>query len=135
MVIYEDGKVNKVPVSSQIADKTRKQIYKMYNHKKPIFISPAKKDTALLIGFGDDTKQCFRLDDLTSMEDGTMRQSGNTVCDVEFNKVILCEIIDHKYLSELHRMHNMKRTSLGFQALTGYASQELETLRHIGINI
>ena len=135
VVVYEDGKVNKVPVSSQIADKTRRQIYKMYNHKKPIFISPAKKDAALLIGFEDDTKQCFRLDDLASMEDGTMRQSGNTVCDVEFNKVILCEIIDQEHLSELRRMHNMKRTSLGFQALTGYANQELKALQRIGIKI
>lgn len=32
-------------------------------------------------------------------------------------------------------MHNMKRTSLGFQALTGYGLKEQEAMRKIGIDL
>ena len=135
VVVYEDGKVNKVPVP-QLLDKTRGHIYKMYAHKKPIFISPAKKDAAILTAYVDDKgKQFLRLDDLENLEDGKMLASGNTLTDVEFHQVFYCEIVDKEYIGDLRRMHNHKRTSLGFQALTSYGTQEQEALRRIGVQI
>ncbi len=134
IVVYDDGNVNKIPVS-QLIDKPRGHIYKMYSHKKPIFISPAKKDAALLMAYEADGKQFLRLDDIDNIEDGKMLAAGNTLTDVEFNKVFYCEIIDHEYHADLRRMHNQKRTSLGFQALTGYGSPEQEVMRRIGIQI
>ncbi len=134
IVVYEDGKVNKVPVS-QVLDKTRNHTYKMYAHKKAIFISPAKKDAALLMAYENDGKQFLRLDDIGDMEDGKMLAAGETLTDVEFNKVFYCEIIDKEYHDDLRRMHNQKRSSLGFQALTGYGSPEQETMQRIGIQL
>ncbi len=135
VIVYEDGLVNKVPIS-RLLEKPRGKRYKMCSQKKPIFMSPAKKDAALLIAFDDDHgKQFFRLDDLANMADGIMQSTGQTVSDVEFHQVLLCEIVDQEYIGSLQRMHNMKRTFLGFQALTEYASQEQEAMRKIGIEI
>lgn len=135
IIVYEDGKVNKVPMS-QLLDKTREKPYVLYWHKKPIFISPAKKDAAVLMRYEDDNKkQYLRLDDIASMEDGKMQSAGNTLTDVEFCKVTFCEIIDQEYHQGLHRMHNQKRTSLGWQLFSSYDNQETETLKRLGIKL
>ena len=39
---------------SQLTDKSRGNFYKMYNHKKPIFVCPVRKDDASLTAYEDD---------------------------------------------------------------------------------
>lgn len=133
IIVYEDGNVNRVPMS-QLTDKSRGSLYKMYDHKKPIFISPVRKDDALLTAYEDDHgKQYLRLDDVSTIEEGKMLSAGNTLTDVDFTKVFFCEIISKEHHDDLHKMHNLKRTSLGFQALTSYGTKEREIIRKIGI--
>ena len=135
IVVYEDGKVNRIPMS-QLTDKVRGSIYKMYNYKKPMFVSPVRKDDALLTAYEDDKgKQFFRLDDVSTIDEGTMRSAGNTLTDVDFSKVFFCEIVPKEYHTDLKRMHNLNRRSLGFQALTGYGQKEQEVMRKIGIEL
>ena len=135
IIVYEDGKVNRVPMS-QLTDKSRGNFYKMYNHKKPIFVCPVRKDDALLTAYEDDHgKQFLRLDDVSNIEEGKMLSAGNTLTDVDFTKVFYCEIISKQYHDDLHRMHNLNRRSLGFQALTGYGLKEQEVMRKIGIEL
>ena len=135
VIVYDDGKVNRVPMS-QLIDKSRGSIYKMYNHKKPIFVCPVRKDAALLTGYEDDHgKQFLRLDDISNIDEGKMLSGGNTLTDVDFTKVFYCEIIAKEHHDDLHRMHNLKRNSLGFQALTGYGLKEQEIMRKIGIEL
>lgn len=134
VIVYEDGKVNKVPVS-WLNDKKRDKTYTMYSRNKAIFISPAKKDSAILMAYEDaNGKQFLRLDDLEPLEEGTMPSAGKTLTDVDFERIFFCEIIDHKDVDSLRRMHNHKRTSLGFQAFTGYGSPEQEAMKKIGIS-
>lgn len=134
VIVYEDGKVNKVPVS-WLNDKKRDKTYTMYSRNKALFISPAKKDAAILMAYEDaNGKQFLRLDDLEPLEDGTMASAGKTLTDVDFERIFFCEIIDRKDVDSLRRMHNHKRTSLGFQAFTGYGSPEQEAMKKIGIS-
>ena len=135
IVVYEDGKVNRVPMD-QLTDKSRGSSYKMYAQSKPIFICPARKDDALLTAYEDDKgKQFLRLDDVSNIEEGKMLSAGNTLTDVGFSKIFFCEIIAKEYHEELHRLHNLKRSSLGFQALTSYGQKEQEVMRKIGIEL
>ena len=135
IIVYEDGKVNRVPMS-QLTDKSRGNFYKMYNHKKPIFVCPVRKDDALLTAYEDDHgKQFLRLDDVSTIEEGKMLSAGSTLSDVDFTKIFYCEIIGKEHHDDLHRMHNLKRSSLGFQALTGYGLKEQEVMRKIGIEL
>lgn len=135
IIVYEDGKVSRVPID-QLTDKTRGAKYKMYGHKKPIFICPVHKDDALLTAYEDDKgRQFLRLDDVETIEEGKMQAEGDTLTDVEFEKVFYCEIIPKEYHEDLHRMHNLKRSSLGFQAFTGYGTKEVKVLENIGIII
>ena len=115
---------------SQLTDKSRGNFYKMYNHKKPIFVCPVRKDDALLTAYEDDHgKQFLRLDDVSTIEEGKMLSAGSTL------KIFYCEIIGKEHHDDLHRMHNLKRSSLGFQALTGYGLKEQEVMRKIGIEL
>ncbi|MFW5503318.1 MAG: hypothetical protein ACOCO5_08640, partial [Segatella copri] len=117
-------------------DKSRGSSYKMYAQSKPIFICPARKDDALLTAYEDDKgKQFLRLDDVSNIEEGKMLSAGNTLTDVGFSKIFFCEIIAKEYHEELHRLHNLKRSSLGFQALTSYGQKEQEVMRKIGIEL
>lgn len=135
VVVYDDGKVNKVPMS-QIIDKTRGNTYKMYAHKRPLFITPARRDAALLTAYEDDKgRQFLRLDDLSKMEDGKMLAAGNMLTDVEFSRLFYCEIVSQEFHDDLHRMHNLKRNSLGQQALTSYGTKEQTVLQRIGIEL
>lgn len=135
IVVYEDGKVNRVPMD-QLTDKSKGSSYKMYAQSKPIFICPARKDDALLTAYEDDKgKQFLRLDDVSNIEEGKMLSAGNTLTDVGFSKIFFCEIIAKEYHEELHRLHNLKRSSLGFQALTSYGQKEQEVMRKIGIEL
>lgn len=135
VIVYEDGKVNRVPMS-QLIDKKRDKEYKMYDSKKPLFICPVRKDDALLTAYEDDHgKQFLRLDDVSNIEEGKMLSAGNTLTDVDFTKLFYCEVIGKEHHDDLHRMHNLKRSSLGFQAFGGYGQNEQETLRKIGIDL
>ena len=108
----------------------------MYSNKKPIFICPVRKSDALLTAYEDDRgKQYFRLDDVSTIEEGKMLSDGDTLTDVEFARVFYCEIISQEYHDDLHRMHNLKRSSLGFQAMSGYGAKELKVLESIGITL
>lgn len=135
IIVYEDGKVSRIPMN-QLTDKTRGASYKMYSNKKPIFICPVRKSDALLTAYEDDRgKQYFRLDDVSTIEEGKMLSDGDTLTDVEFARVFYCEIISQEYHDDLHRMHNLKRSSLGFQAMSGYGAKELKVLESIGITL
>lgn len=135
IIVYEDGCVNRVPMA-QLTDKTRGNTNKMFDGKKPFFICPAKKDDALLTAYKDDKgKQYFRLDDVANIEEGKMQSAGNTLTDVDFSKLFLCEIIGKQYHLDLQRMHNQKRTMLGFQAATIYGLKERIAMQKIGIKL
>lgn len=135
IIVYEDGSVNRVPFS-QILDKARGKIYKMYSTKKPIFISPVKKDAALLTAYKDDRgKYYVRVDDVADMDEGKMLSSGKTVTDVDFAELYHCEVVDHEYLQALKRLHNPGRATLGFQGKSEYGNKERAVLEKMGIII
>lgn len=137
VLVYEDGRVNRVPMS-QFADKPRGSRYKMYSHEKPIFVCPAHKDDALLTAYEDDKgRQFLRLDDVSVIEEGKMLSKGSTLTDVDFDRVFCCEIVRKNYHADLKRMHNQKRSSLGFPllSLTAYGQTEREVLMKIGLDL
>lgn len=133
VVVYEDGYVNRVPIS-QFTDKKISKFYKMYNQKRPIFICPVRKDDALLTAYEDDRGKLFvRLDDVSTIEEGKMLSHGILLSDVDFSTISLCEVIAKEYHEDLERLHNLPRTQLGFQILSSYGAKELECLKKIGL--
>ncbi len=135
VLAYADGRVNKVPMS-QVVEKVRGTVNKMYSDEKPVFVSPAKKDAALLTAYEDERGRiCLRLDDLQPMPDGKMLAAGQTLVDVGFKRMVLCDVIDRKYIADLKRLHNLKRSSLGQSVLSNSMKTELKLLSGtLGIN-
>lgn len=135
VVAYADGRVNRVPMA-QIVDKKRGSVARMYADSKPLFVSPARKDAAVLTAYEDDRgRRFFRMDDIARLDDGKMLAAGQTLTDVEFCRMFFCEIIDGSLAGELKRLHNLKRSSLGVQILSGGSDKELRTLERIGIDV
>ncbi|MCQ2249829.1 MAG: ATP-binding protein [Bacteroidales bacterium] len=135
IIAYDNGRINRVPIS-QIIDKTPGKIYKMFADRRPLFVSPAAKDTALLTAYLDDKgHRYFRLDDLQYIPEGKMMQDGGTLTDLEFTRMYACEIVPKSAHDSLKRLHNQKPTTLGMPVLTDYGSPEQEALRNLGIEL
>lgn len=133
MMVYPDGRVLKVPMS-KILKQSAGGRHKMLAGTDPLFVSPARKNDALLTTYIDDRgKRFFRLDDLSEIEETRITDKGNTLSDVEFAQMGECEIIPADHIEELKRMRNHRRTSLGFQLSTAYGKEEKEYLEKIGI--
>lgn len=134
IIAYEDGKVNRVPIS-QLIDKARGNTYKMYAHKRPLFVCPARKDAAVLTAYCDDKgRKHARLDDVENIPEGKMLNSGVFLTDVSFEKLYVCEVINTEYFDELKRMHNQKRTSIGLP-MNIKLNKEQDFLEGLGIKI
>lgn len=135
VIVYEDGEVLKIPMA-QIFKKTPGGRHKMLADKCPVFVSPARPDDAVLTAYVDDRgKQFARLDDLANIPDGKINQHGDRLTDVEFERVYTCDIVHASDLEPLRRMHNLKRSSLGFQASNVYGNEEKGHLGKLGIKI
>ncbi len=134
ILAYEDGRVNRVPIS-QLIDKTRGNIYKMYAHKSPVFVCPARKDAAVLTAYCDDKgRKHARLDDVENIEEGKMLSAGTLLTDVSFENLYACEIINPDCFAELKRLRNHKRTSIGLP-MNVKLNKEREILIDMGIGI
>ncbi len=134
IIAYEDGKVNRVPIS-QLLDKSRRNTYKMYAHKRPLFVCPARKDAAVLTAYCDDKgNKHARLDDVVNIEEGKMLSSGSLLTDVGFERMYVCEVINTEYFGDLKRMHNQKRTSIGLP-MNVKLNKEQDFLTSLGIEI
>lgn len=135
VIVYEDGEVLKVPMA-QIFKKSPGSRHKMLPDKRPVFISPARPDDALLTAYYDDRGKTFvRLDDLSNIPETKINQHGDKLTDVEFEKVYTCDIVHSSDHEALRRLHNLKRTTLGFQASNSYGNEEKQHLAQLGISI
>lgn len=135
VVVYDDGRVNIVPMS-QIIGRSRGSINKMYAEKKPLFVSPARNDASLLTVYEDDKgKLYFRVDDLSRMPKGSMRLAGQTLTDVEFKRMVLCEIVVKEDVQKFRKLLNLRRSVLGLQVASGYFDNERAALETMGIDV
>ena len=135
VVAYDDGHVNLVPMS-QIINRSRGSINKMYADKKPMFVTPVRKDASLLTVYEDDKgKRYFRIDEVAKMPEGKMQAAGQTLTDVEFEQMIFCEIVGAEDAIKLKRLLNLRRSMLGQQLASGYFDNERSVLKKLGIDV
>ncbi|MDE6794892.1 MAG: hypothetical protein K2J63_06260, partial [Muribaculaceae bacterium] len=134
IVVYEDGEVSRIPMS-KILKMTANVRHKMVAGKRPIFVSPARRNDALLTAYQDRGKRYLRLDDISSIEESKMNAKGSTLTDVIFENFKGCEIISPEHHKALKRLQNRPRTTLGFQASGVYGAEELKILSDLGIEL
>ncbi len=133
VVVYDNGEVIRVPMSKVLRMPMNVR-HKMLTGRRPVFVSPARKNDAILTVYYDKSgKRYLRLDDLTAIEEGKLTTKGSKLTDVEFDSFKCCEIIEGSSHKELKRLYNLKRTSLGFQASNAYGKEELKELDKLGI--
>lgn len=133
IIAYDNGLVNSVPMS-QVIDRARGSINKMYADRRPLFISPAKKDDLLLTAYEDDKgRRLFRLDEVAKLPDGKMQSAGLALSDVECERMVLCEIIGASQAKDFKHFLNLKRSTLGYPVMSNYNSEEYHALQRMGI--
>lgn len=133
VLVYEDGSVQKVSMDIILRKKPDAR-HKLFSGKQPIFISPMKRSDALLTIYSDSNgKRYLRLDNPDNIQEGKITEAGKRLVDVDFDHVCTCEVIPDIHHEDLRRMHNLKRSTLGFQVNNAYGMAELELLNRIGL--
>ncbi len=134
IVVYEDGEVSRIPMSKILKQNTKVR-HKMVAGKRPIFVSPARRNDALLTVYSDRGKNYMRLDDISDIEEGKMNAVGSRLTDVGFEGFRCCEIVSPEYHRSLKRIHNMNRKTLGFPLSSVYGSEELRIIESLGVKL
>lgn len=134
VVVYEDGEVTRIPIS-KILKMPLNVKQKMLAGKRPVFVSPARRNDALLTSYHDRGKRYLRLDDIASISEGKMNAKGERVTDAAFEVFGGCEIISPEHHKSLKRIHNMPKKNLGLQLSGVYGSEELRLLEFLGIEV
>ncbi len=133
VVVYNDGRINKIQ-TTQLLKKERSEPFKVFA-EKPFFVSPLKKDDAILSVYEDEKgKRCMRIDSLDEIRNDNTSSAGTTLSDLKFSKVCYCDIINAKHIEFFRKWFNLGRKTLGFQLLDFSGEKAIEELNKIGIN-
>ena len=133
VVVYNDGRINKIP-TTQLMRKGRDIPFKVFS-EKPFFVSPLRKEDALLSVYEDEKgKRCMRIDSLSEIREGNTSSAGAMLSDLKFSKVCYCDIIGAEHLDSFKRWLDLGRKTLGFQLLDISGEKAKEELNRIGIN-
>ena len=133
VIVYHSGRMLKVPVN-QLLDKTFFSKYKRNSEDEIYFACPATDKDALLTVFKNTSgANCYRVDDVKNLEMGNMSNKGETVTNVVFNDIVMCDIIPAKHVSELRKIHNLRNTTLGNIITREWAPNEWKCLEKLGL--
>lgn len=133
ILVYRSGKALKVLVS-QLLDKSWFSKYKRNAEEELFFACPATAGDALLTVFknakGDD---CYRVDDVANLAEGTMADKGEPLTNVCFSDIALCDVIPAKYIPELRKIHNLRETTLGNVINEQWAPNDYRCLKKLDV--
>ncbi|MBR5612306.1 MAG: ATP-binding protein [Bacteroidaceae bacterium] len=133
IIVYKDNRIVRIPVS-EIEDKTPFNHYKRYSGEEVFFACPARGNDALLSIVTDDHgNECYRMDDVTMLKEGTMSSTGESLSTVHCDSVVLCDIIIQKHKPEFKKVHNLRETKLGNICCAGWGYEVLEAIQKLGI--
>ena len=132
IVVYEDGCVCRVKMSD-ILGHTAARIHKMRNESKPAFICPATLDDTL-VSFIKDSKNNIhvRIDDIEKLQEGSMKDSGNTLHDLQSGIIVQNEIVKIKAVEGFIK-RNTHRKTFGMSVTAQEARTLIEYLEKQGV--
>ena len=133
IIVYKDGSVVRVPVS-ELVDKTPFNHYKRYSGEDVFFACPVRSSDALLSIVTDDRgNECYRLDDVTLVKEGSMSSAGEPMSTVQADALVLCDVIPAKHKPDFKKVHNLRETKIGNICFAGWGSEVLDAVRRLGI--
>lgn len=134
ILVYEDGEIQRVKMADILKMKTDAR-HKMLAGKRPVFISPAKDDDALLIIYRHIKKiAVMRMDDVTTFKAGKITEAGQPINDTGFGSIIACEIIPSQHHEALKPLHNLQSNN-SFRTDHTYGDAVRGTLSKLGVTL
>lgn len=135
VTVYPDGEVVKASIP-KLLNKDFDKRHKMQSGKRPVFICPASKGSALLFVYTDQKKRRFiRIDSLADIPEVNIHEKGAKLTEAEIASVRVCEVIPHEMLENLKSFMGLKTSHPGVQYSAGYKSKDFDYLRNLGINV
>lgn len=135
VTVYPDGEVVKASIP-KLLNKEYDVRHKMQSGKRPVFVCPASKGSALLFVYTDARKRRFiRLDSLSDIPEVNIHERGTKLTDAEIASVRCCEVIPEEMLENLRSFMGLKTSHPGVQYTTGYINKDFDYLRGLGIDI
>ena len=98
------------------------------------FACPVRSSDALLSIVTDDRgNECYRLDDVTLVKEGSMSSAGEPMSTVQAAGLVLCDVIPQKHKQDFKKVHNLRETKIGNICCAGWGSEVLDAVRRLGI--
>ena len=112
VMVYEDGAVVKTSLN-ELLNRDSDRTFKRFGDKRLIYASIASDDDLLVLGFIDGKgNRRIRLDDIESVNKGSMQSFGDTLCDVPNDGLHYVEIV-HRSNMPPEAQINTTRKDLG----------------------
>ncbi len=135
VIMYESGRSLRVPIN-ELLDKTPGKEYKCCSTEQPFFISPARKDDALLSVIAENQgAPAFRLDELDMLKESNMLSKGEAIRTAQTYGVLQCEIIPYGQKELFKRIAGLKPCNQGVNLMTEWGAPERESMEHLGLKL
>ena len=103
ITVYDDGAVSKVPVS-RFLEKAERQLHNCYDGASPVFVCPADKDDILYVAYEHKGTVYHRLENVADLHERGVRDAGEMLFDVAFDRILKAEILPDSFRSDLPKV-------------------------------
>ncbi len=104
VTVYGTGEVSRVPVALFL-EKPERKLHGIYNGQStPLFICPARKDDILYMAFEHKGTVYHRLENVSDLKEGGIRDAGEMLFDVSFDRVLKAEVLPASLRDQLPKV-------------------------------
>ena len=129
VTVYDSGEVAKTPVSLYL-DKAEQKLHCCHNEANPVFICPAQKDDVLYLSFEHKGTVFHRLENVSDLNETGLREAGEMLFDVTFDKILGAEILPDSFRNRLPKIVSTRKKLGNFwntaetEAMVGFLSEQ-----------
>jgi hypothetical protein len=131
LLAYEDATFAKIPMA-KILDKDPGKEYSRYSGKKVIFACPVCDDDMLYQCYEYRGETFHRLQDISTLEECNMGDTGDLLFDVSFDKIINTDIVPHNMKDKAPKSITDRRR-LGYTMAKNDGRKSYAFLKQIGL--
>lgn len=104
VTVYDNGAVSKVPVP-MFYEKAERKLHSSYDGEaSPVFICPAQKEDILYMAFEHKGIVYHRLENVSDLKEGGIREAGEMLFDVSFDRVLKAEVLPASLRAQLPKV-------------------------------
>ena len=129
VTVYDNGEVAKTPMSLYL-EKAEQKPHCCCSEANPVFICPAQKDDIIYLCFEHKGTVFHRLENISDLAETGLRDTGEILFDVTFDKILDAEILPDSFRSQLPKVISTRKKLGNFwktaetERMTRFLSQQ-----------